>query len=213
MSFPTGLGRSHNAQYDGPATNANNPKKPGTRPSRVGDIIEAAIRLFGARGIEHVTVDEIAAESGLVARAVYYHFATKDDVVRAAFARVRNEVDEIVARAADLQAAVQDTFAWGTANVERAQLLWVHSVGATPAMSDMWEDFITKHSEATQRYRSTTSSPLADDDLTGWIAARTAVIAGVLIQRYWGSGNLLAGSSPDDVADAVTVMFSELIGG
>jgi AcrR family transcriptional regulator len=212
MSSSTRSGCGHAAKYDD--TPQSDARRHGTRPSRIGDVVEAAILLFGDRGVEKVTVEDIAAEAGLVPRAVYYHFATKDEVMHAAFARVRDEVDVIVADATDLDSAVRETFAWGRANPQRAQLLWVHSVGATPAMFDLWNGFITRHVDATQRYRGESADILASGNTrTNWLAARTAVIAGTLMQLYWGSGDLIPNCSSEDVAVAVAAMFRSLIEG
>jgi AcrR family transcriptional regulator len=190
-------------------------KRPSKRPSRIDDLIEAAIRLFGEQGVENVTVEEIAAECGLAERAVYYHFATKDDLTLAAFARVRDEVDEIVAAAPDLPTAVRRTFEWGTTNPARAQMLWVRSVGVNTDISELWERFITSHVNATRRYRGDMGSSTGGPEIgsTDWIAARVAVIGGTLIQTYWGSGDIGSGHDADEVAGAVLDMFQKLIVG
>jgi AcrR family transcriptional regulator len=215
MSASGRAGRGHVTKYERSARPSAPPRRTGTRPSRIDDVVEAAILLFGERGVERVTIEEIAAEAGLVPRAVYYHFATKDDLVNAAFARVRHEVDAIVTESTDIESAVRETFAWGRAHPQRAQLLWVHSVGATPAMSDLWQEFIADHVNATQRYRTPGSSAHRQlkADATNQIAARTAVIAGTLVQLYWGAGELASGYSSEEVATAVATMFRKLIRG
>ena len=52
-------------------------------------ILQAASRLFYAEGIRPVSVDDIAAAAGLTKRTVYYHFASKDDLV-VAYLRYRD---------------------------------------------------------------------------------------------------------------------------
>lgn len=46
-------------------------------------IVAAALDLFVSRGFEGTTVDEIAEAAGLTKGAIYFHFATKDDVLLA----------------------------------------------------------------------------------------------------------------------------------
>lgn len=46
-------------------------------------IVDAASRLFYAEGIGRVSVDSVAAKAGLTKRTLYYHFASKDDLVAA----------------------------------------------------------------------------------------------------------------------------------
>jgi AcrR family transcriptional regulator len=46
-------------------------------------IKEAAVELFGARGLKAVTVDDIAARANVTKRTVYCHFRSKDDLIEA----------------------------------------------------------------------------------------------------------------------------------
>ncbi|WP_239373432.1 TetR/AcrR family transcriptional regulator [Frankia sp. Cj5] len=57
------------------------PRRPAHRPSRRPDVIEAATRLFAMRGLETVTVADIADEAGMTPAAVYYHFPSKADIL------------------------------------------------------------------------------------------------------------------------------------
>ena len=49
-------------------------------------ILEASVELFGARGVDAVSLDEIAAVVGVRKQTVLYWFATKDELVDAVFA-------------------------------------------------------------------------------------------------------------------------------
>jgi AcrR family transcriptional regulator len=44
-------------------------------------VVEAAMHLFASRSSETVTVAEIAKEAGMTSAAVYYHYASKDDIL------------------------------------------------------------------------------------------------------------------------------------
>lgn len=46
-------------------------------------IISAAARLFYNEGIRSVSVDAVAEEAGVTKRTLYYHFASKDDLIGA----------------------------------------------------------------------------------------------------------------------------------
>ncbi len=52
-------------------------------------ILQAASRLFYAEGIRPVSMDDIASAAELTKRTVYYHFASKDDLV-VAYLRYRD---------------------------------------------------------------------------------------------------------------------------
>lgn len=46
-------------------------------------IVTAAAKLFYSEGIRSVSVDAVAEQAGLTKRTLYYHFASKDDLVTA----------------------------------------------------------------------------------------------------------------------------------
>lgn len=52
------------------------------RPTR-DRIVSAASELFYAEGIRAVSVDAVAEKAGLTKRTLYYHFASKDDLIAA----------------------------------------------------------------------------------------------------------------------------------
>lgn len=68
--------------------------KPSQRQGTFDKILAAALDLFVSRGFEGTTVDEIAEAAGLTKGAIYFHFATKDDVLLALLDQVeKNFVD------------------------------------------------------------------------------------------------------------------------
>jgi AcrR family transcriptional regulator len=77
----------------------------GTRVRAADRVSEAADRLFYARGIRAVGVDEIVAEAGVTKPSLYRRFASKDELVVAClerrFATVMAAVDAIEARHPD----------------------------------------------------------------------------------------------------------------
>ncbi len=52
------------------------------------DILDAAAELFGAVGYAKATTREIAARAGLRQSSLFYHFATKEDILAALFERI-----------------------------------------------------------------------------------------------------------------------------
>jgi AcrR family transcriptional regulator len=63
-----------------------------TKAASRARIIESAIRLFGERGIDAVTVDEIAAAADVGKGTIYNYFRTKEDIVVAFMADVEQKV-------------------------------------------------------------------------------------------------------------------------
>ncbi len=62
-------------------------------------ILEAAYRVFGRRGYEAATVEEITAECGIAKGALYSHFASKEELFRTVLLEhVRRRSEEAAAR-------------------------------------------------------------------------------------------------------------------
>ena len=61
-------------------------------------ILNAAEVLFYKSGVEHTSMDQIAAQAGASKRTVYNHFATKDELFHAILARMLANInnDEII---------------------------------------------------------------------------------------------------------------------
>jgi AcrR family transcriptional regulator len=59
-------------------------------------VLEAAYRLFYRRGFVRVGVEEIAAAAGVTKRTLYYHFASKDDLLAAVLDRQRQMALELI---------------------------------------------------------------------------------------------------------------------
>ncbi|MFC9330318.1 TetR/AcrR family transcriptional regulator [Kitasatospora sp. NPDC057015] len=79
--------------------------------STTGDIVDAAIDLFGRDGYPAVSIDEIARAAGVTKGAVYHHFDGKTALLRAAFVhqeqRRAEQLTQAAAGSADALAAVR----------------------------------------------------------------------------------------------------------
>lgn len=65
------------------------------RKSTRDRIVDAAVELFNADGVGNVTTNHIAAHLGMSPGNLYYHFANKEEIVRAAFTRMNDEAAAI----------------------------------------------------------------------------------------------------------------------
>jgi AcrR family transcriptional regulator len=68
------------------------PPRPDVSEERRMQIIEAALACFTRQGYANTTIDDIAAESGLSKGAIYWYFKSKDDVFKAAFISMFEDV-------------------------------------------------------------------------------------------------------------------------
>ena len=53
------------------------------------EILRAALRLIGSRGMHHVTHRDVAAEAGVPLGSTTYYFATKEELLQRGAAAVR----------------------------------------------------------------------------------------------------------------------------
>lgn len=124
------------------------------RPSRRGDLILAAVRVFARKGFIDATIQDIAEEAGVLATAVYYHFEGKEDLFDACIERVWQSLDKATAQARPTAGAVgPDTYArvidaaweWMDRYPDAAALLYLHLPGATPRSRQLDEMQIQRH--------------------------------------------------------------------
>ena len=52
-----------------------------SKPDRVDQILDAALRLFAREGFHAASMDDLVAESGLSKGSLYWYFESKDDIV------------------------------------------------------------------------------------------------------------------------------------
>lgn len=76
-------------------------KRDRNRKQRTEALLQAALGLFLERGLESVTVDDIAREAGMAKGNFYRYFKDKDDLVDALFEPIVGEVQGAMRRCAD----------------------------------------------------------------------------------------------------------------
>jgi DNA-binding transcriptional regulator YbjK len=87
---------------------------------RRAELLEAAIHLIGAHGLDGVTHRAVAAEAGVPAASTSYYFRSKDELIDEALhtlatreiERLRERRDALGAGAADLETLAQALSAW-----------------------------------------------------------------------------------------------------
>jgi len=75
---------------------ASGGKRDINRRKRVQDLVEAGLSLFLARGIEAVTIDEVAREAGMAKGNFYRYFRDKADLVEAVIEPVATRTREAI---------------------------------------------------------------------------------------------------------------------
>jgi AcrR family transcriptional regulator len=77
-------------------TSTNDPAVPAAGGTRE-NIQTVALRLFSEQGYESTSMRQIAEELGFTKAALYYHFKSKEDIVRALMAAMRGQITDLVA--------------------------------------------------------------------------------------------------------------------
>lgn len=75
---------------------ARRPLAPNRRSDTRERILESATILFGTRGFDSVSLDQIAAEVGVAKQSLLYWFASKDDLIQAVLVNMAAELTVVV---------------------------------------------------------------------------------------------------------------------
>lgn len=70
-------------------------------PSRLPQILDSAAAQFAAKGYQAASVRDIVQDVGMLAGSLYYHFATKEDLLEAVYAEGVRRITASVAAAVD----------------------------------------------------------------------------------------------------------------
>ncbi|MDO4259232.1 MAG: TetR/AcrR family transcriptional regulator [Actinomycetaceae bacterium] len=76
-----------------------NPRVSKPAAERRGEILDAAQRLFTTAGVAATSIDHILSEVGIAKGTLYYHFRSKDEILRALIERT---TEQVVARASEI---------------------------------------------------------------------------------------------------------------
>ncbi|NUR98320.1 MAG: TetR/AcrR family transcriptional regulator [Kribbellaceae bacterium] len=84
------------------------PKRRRDRAAREREILEAAERIFGERGYQGTSMDDVAAQVGVSKPLIYQYYGSKDGLFLACLARLRGQLLETVADAVMAAADAED---------------------------------------------------------------------------------------------------------
>ncbi|HET9770288.1 MAG TPA: helix-turn-helix domain-containing protein, partial [Acidimicrobiia bacterium] len=103
-------------------------RRPAHRPSRVDQVVEAGIRVFARKGLAGATMAEVAEECGMGPGALYYHFATKEQLFAECVRSVADDVANITghggAPPGSLPEVVHLMYDWYAACPDKARLFF-----------------------------------------------------------------------------------------
>src|SRR5262249_44630974 len=115
---------------------AATPRRPAHRPSRRQVVIDGAMGLFATMPVDEVTVQDIASAVEMTPAAVYYHFASKEQIL---IEGMQLFADQLLAEvrsqmptrdgAAGLDDLITHVIAWTARRRAQALVYFVNSIG------------------------------------------------------------------------------------
>ena len=194
-----------------------NVRRPAHRPSRVDEVVRAGIRVFARKGLAGATMAEVAEECGMGPGALYYHFATKEQLFAECVRSVAADVARITgaggAPPGSLPQVVRLIYDWYAACPDKARLFFLAAPGSTPEIAQTWAEFVEEHVRDLSRYVSgPASSEARKDSAVSDLAARIAIGTANAAAMSWLAGDLFgARASRTTVADAVGRVMLRLL--
>jgi TetR/AcrR family transcriptional regulator, transcriptional repressor of aconitase len=159
------------------------------RDSRRRQILDAARRCFARAGFHHTSMQDICAESGLSAGAVYGHFTGKDDLVGAI-------IDEVLSEIATALDTLTDTEPPQPLHEVLSRVL--HALDRPPHGRELAR-------LAVQVWADTGRSPELSTQLSGYYRQMRDCFT-TLAQRYQHLGALGTDVSPHHLAQVLTAL-------
>jgi len=201
-------------------------KGPAHRPSKRTGVIEAAIKVFAARGFADASIPEIAEAAELAPTGVYYHFATKDELFDSVVRQVYSAVDAVTEAARPygetggpetLLATIRAVWKWAAEHPDHAKILY-QAPDATPASRVMRQEHEQRHVERAYGYLDEDSSQLtrstaAESHAVATLTVRTLIRVQIATMGAITAGGSLESRAVDEVAAELEALTSRLMFG
>jgi len=157
---------------------------------RKKQILEAALRCFGEKGLRAATMDDVVAASGLSKGAIYSHFQSKDEIFRALYGLFELDLFEAWSR-------LPRTDPLET--MRRMGDLFLERLLATRPLLDCWTEFLRQpasRERMAETYRESrrrladllregiAEGRVVDSNAEHLAASLTALVEGLLLQAY-----------------------------
>lgn len=203
----------------GGARPAGTAARPAHRPSRRGEIVEAAVRVFARSGLR-ASMAEIAQECGLGPSAVYYHFASKNELFTAAVTAVAEHVEGATADAEravpgvlPMHDAVAVVWRWSAEHRDAARLLYSWTLAGPAEARLARQQFV-------ERYRAKVLERIPGrprtervDELVDHLVVRTYMNLAMGLSEAWVNGEPIGGTVDQDViVETLTEVSRRLTG-
>jgi AcrR family transcriptional regulator len=193
---------------------------PAHRPSRRDEIIDAAISVFAVQGFVDASIAQVAQTAGVAVTAVYYHFASKQELYEAALSRVFRTVDDIVAAVRPdntapegdtLDRTIDAVWDWVDANPEPATLVALHTPAGTRRAAELRHEFDELHVRRAFAYINDSGTHTPTQGLEAGITVRVLVDLLIVIHAMRVAGGPLHSFRPNELRKTVKQVSARLL--
>jgi TetR/AcrR family acrAB operon transcriptional repressor len=155
-------------------------------------LLEAAIELFAERGYHETTIDAVAIKAGISRGSIFWHFGSKDDLLRAvveeAFARSIRQLDELTKDLRGLAALAryfslrEQSVTGNLAMIRLGHVLMGEALAAKPELAPSFLETFDRMSERLSRWLEE-----AAEDEGSPIAAESSALARLILFATYGA--------------------------
>jgi len=140
----------------------------GPKDEKKAKLIRVAIETIRKHGIQKTTLEDIADASGMATTSIYYYFANKKDLLRAAISTLLNDVFDEVERIVSLRTTSEEKLVstWKVLffEVQRSGFLLSSDRGVRSQLMDLSDEFA---SDFNTRYRALVQTILSEGNKQG----------------------------------------------
>ncbi|MGB3771916.1 MAG: TetR/AcrR family transcriptional regulator [Rhodococcus sp. (in: high G+C Gram-positive bacteria)] len=198
------------------------------RPSRRHLIVKAAVRVFSRKGFAETSIQEIAEAAGMVPTAVYYHFASKEELFESALgyamdassaAAQRARPDDVEAGPDSFTDVIDAVWDWTAEHPNAARMLFLQMAGgATPGTRLLTKEYEDRHIRRAFDYFPVSDAPANKRSAAAQQAARslrvrTMIATTIAIQPLRIEGGPLSSIAVPRLRTATTEVCSKMIKG
>ncbi len=185
------------------------------RDLRRGQIVDAARRLVAEQGLEALTIGALEDRLAFTRGVITYHFANKDEIVRAVFASAIEEIDAAVRQQVSAGATIDEKLrAVLRANVRgfvdnevagRVLLSFWGRLSADPKVRALNAELHARYRQQAARLlrRARARGEIARVDADVVATVLVAVVVGIATQHYFQPGAIDVDAAIEEAARAV----------
>ncbi|TQM43261.1 TetR/AcrR family transcriptional regulator [Pseudonocardia cypriaca] len=142
------------------------------RAERERQILDAAIAVFGERGYQSASMDQVAERVGVTKPVLYTHFGSKHGLLLACIARARAELLEVTSAAAASAATPEEMLRRGTLAffdyLERQAPEWTILYGESAVAGEAIEEIRAQQTDFIATLLAAQAPGTDPQRLTGW---------------------------------------------